>query len=111
MKNYQSTTEGSWIELLKVELTDEQKALLMSTDEADRDAQQELREQIKADKEGEVDEAKVTELTTFYQDIKPELKEEDTYQLISADISEKQEGAFTGIVNYRVNGEHKQIRF
>ena len=58
MKNYQSTTEGSWIELLKVELTDEQKTLLMSTDEADRDAQKELREQIKAEREGQVEEAK-----------------------------------------------------
>ena len=111
MKNYQSTTEGSWIELLKVELTDEQKALLTSTDEADRDAQKQLREQIKAEKEGKVEEAKATELTTFYQGIKPELKEEDTYQLISADLSEKQEGVFTGILNCRVNREHKQVRF
>lgn len=111
MANYQSTTEGSWIELLKVELKDEQETLLMSTDEADVDAQKELREQIKAKKEGEVQETKATKLTTFYQGIKPELKEEDTYQLISADVSEKQEGAFTGILNCRVNGEHKQIRF
>jgi len=111
MKNYQSTIEGSWIELLKVELTEEQKALLMSTDEADRDAQKELREQIKAEREGQVEEAKATELTTFYQGIKPELKEEHTYQLISADVSEKQEGVFTGILNCRVNGEHKQVRF
>lgn len=111
MKNYQSTTEGSWIELLKVELTEEQKALLMSTDEADRDAQKEIREQIKAEREGQVEEAKSTELTSFYQGIKPELKEEDTYQLISADVSEKEEDAFTGILNCRVNGEHKQIRF
>lgn len=111
MANYQSTTEGSWIQLLKVELTDEQKALLISTDEADVDAQKELREQIKAKKEGEVAEAKATELTTFYQSIKPELKEKDTYQLISADVSEKQEGVFAGILNCRVNGGHKQIRF
>src|SRR6056297_3444992 len=111
MKNYQSTTEGSWIELLNVELTEEQKALLISTDEADRDAQKELREQIKAEREGQVEESKATELTTFYENIKPELKEKDTYQLISADISEKQEGAFTGILNCRVNGVNKQIRF
>jgi len=111
MKNYQSTTEGSWIELLKVELTDEQKALLTSTDEANIDAQKELREQIKAEKEGQVEEAKSTELNTFYQGIKPELEEKNTYQLISADLSEKEEGVFTGILNCRVNGVHKQIRF
>jgi len=111
MKNYQSTAEGSWIELLKVKLTKEQKELLASTDEADIDTQKELREQIKDEREGQVEEAKATELTTFYQGIKPELKEEDTYQLISADLSEKQEGVFTGILNCRVNGEHKQVRF
>ena len=111
MKNYQSTTEGSWSELKPIQLTTEQKALLMSTDEVDRDAQKELREQIKAEKEGKVKKAKATELTDFYQGIKPELKKEDTYQLISADLSEKQKGVFTGILNYRLNGEHKQIRF
>lgn len=111
MKNYQSTTEGTWIELLKVELTEEQKALLISTNEADRDAQKELRAQIKSEREGQVEEAKATELTTFYQGVKPELKEDDSYQLISADLSEKEESVFKGILNFRVNGEHKQIRF
>lgn len=111
MKNYQSTTEETWIELLKVELTEEQKALLMSTDKADKDAQQELREQIKADKEGSVPTKKKTELKTFYNSVKPVLKKEDTYQLISIDLSQKEEGLSFGILNCRVNGEHKQVRF
>ena len=111
MKNYQSTTEGSWIELLKVELTDEQKALLTSTDEADKDAQKELKEQIKTQREGSVPAKKKNKLKEFYNSVKPELKEKDSYQLISADLSEKQEGVFTGILNCRVNGEHKQVRF
>ena len=110
MKNYQSTTEGSWIELLKVELTEEQKALLASTDEADRDAQKELREQIKAEREGEVEEAKAIKLTTFYESIKPEVDENDTYELISLDVSYKDDKP-SGILNCLVNGKHKQIRF
>lgn len=111
MKKYQSTIEGSWIQLLKVELTKEQRVLLMSRKEEDEQAQKELREQIESQSEGQVEEVKATELTTFYEGIKPELKEEDTYQLISADVSEKEEGVFTGTLNCRVNGEHKQVRF
>ena len=110
MKNFQSTTEGTWVELLKVELTEEQKALLMSTDKADKDAQKELRQQIKADREGEVEEAKATELTAFYQGIKPEVGENDTYELISLDVSYKDDKP-RGILNCNVNGQHKQIRF
>lgn len=111
MKNFQSTTEGTWIELKQVELTKEQETLLISTDEVDRDAREELLNTIKDERELELEEAKATELTTFYQNIKPELKEEDSYQLISADLYEKAEGMFKGILNFRVNGEHKQIRF
>ena len=113
MKNYQSTTEGSWIELLKVELTEEQKTLLMSTDEADKESKESkesLREWIKSEREGRVEEAKTNELISFYENIKPELKEEDNYHLVSMDISEKND-KFTGILNCRVNGQHKQIRF
>ena len=45
MKNLQSTTEGTWIELNQVELTEEQIALLMSTDE---EAKIELINEIKS---------------------------------------------------------------
>lgn len=110
MKNFQSTIEGTWVELKPVQLTEEQKNLLMSTDEADKEAQKELRDFIKSEREGEVDEVKATEFTNFYEGIKPELKDGDNYQLIAIDLSEK-EDKFTGILNCRVNGEHKQIRF
>lgn len=110
MTNFQSTTEGTWVELKPVHLTEEQQTLLMSTDEADREAQASLREWMKSEREGEVGEQKASELTTFYESVKPELKEKDNYQLISMDISEKN-GEFLGILNCRVNGEHKQIRF
>ena len=111
MKTYQSTTEGAWVESTPVRLTKEQSALLVSREESDKESQKDLRDFIKSEREGEVEEVKVTELNSFYQSVKPELKEGDTYQLISVDLSEKQEGVFTGILNCRVNGEHKQIRF
>ena len=110
MTNFQSTTEGTWVELKPVQLTEEQKTLLMSREESDKDAQKELREWMKSEREGTVATKKKNELKEFYDSIKPELKEEDTYQLISIDLSEK-EDKFVGILNCRINGEHKQVRF
>lgn len=111
MKNYQSTAEGSWVELLKVELTNEQKELLISTDDSDKNAKTSLINLIKSQKEGNVKSTKNNELNNFYQSIKPELKEKDNYEFISVTLSEKEKGAFKGILNYRINGKHKQIRF
>lgn len=107
MKQFQSIVEGTWIELKQVQLTEEQQTLLMSKEESDKDAQLALFEEIKSQREGEVDADKSSELTSFYNGKKPELKETDVYQLIAADISD----SFNGIINCRVNGEHKQIRF
>ena len=110
MRNFQSTTEGAWVELLPVQLTEEQKTLLMSTKEEDKEAKKVLMETIKEQREGEVLETKTNELNSFYESIKPEIGEDDVYQLISVDVSEI-ESNFNGILNCRVNGEHKQIRF
>jgi hypothetical protein len=55
-------------------------------------------------------EDKIDELKEEMEELRDELKEKDTYQLISINLTEK-EDKFTGILNCRVNGEHKQIRF
>jgi hypothetical protein len=110
MKNYQSVEEGTWVELLPVQLTKEQRDLMRSNKEEDTEAKQELSALIKSKKEGSVPTKKKNELKAFYNSVKPELKENDTYQLISINLSEK-EDKFVGILNCRVNGEHKQIRF
>lgn len=107
MKQYQSTTEGTWVEIKKVELTEEQKTLLMSKEDSDKEAKESLIETIKSQRTSEVDATKCSELISLYDSKKPELKESDIYELISADVLEN----FTGIINCRVNGEHKQIRF
>lgn len=109
MKNYKSITEGTWVEILKVELTEEQKALMVSTNEEDKEAKLTLAQNIKAQREGMVSKDKAAELISFYNTIKPVLKETDVYQIISADLLEAT--PFTGILNCRVNGEHIQIRF
>ena len=109
MKNYQSTIENTWVELLPVELTEPQVELLKSTQETDVEAKSDLIKEIKESREGAVSSELSEKLNTVYTSLKPELKEEDVYQLISADFSEK-ENKFTGIINCRVNGEHKQVR-
>jgi hypothetical protein len=110
MKTYQSVEEGTWVELLPVQLTKEQRDLIRSNKEEDIEAKQELSALIKSQREGSVPTKKKNELKAFYNSVKPELKEDDTYQLISIDLSEKEE-KFVGILNCRVNGEHKQVRF
>jgi hypothetical protein len=42
MKTYQSTVEGQWIELKGVQLTKEQRDLMRSREEADREVQAQL---------------------------------------------------------------------
>jgi len=106
MKNYQLVNEGAWIEILKVELTEEQKAILLSGDD-----KKDLLSLIKSQREGEMSNEKKDSLSAFYDSVKPELKEEDIYELISIDVSDKEDGIFKGILNCRINEEHIQIRF
>lgn len=107
MKNYNSTTERTWIERVRVELTEEEKTLLMSTNESEQEARKELMVKIKSDSEKEVSSQKATELTKLYNTVKPKLKEGDVYQLIAIDVTENN----SGILNCRVNDEHVQVRF
>ncbi len=110
MRNFQSTTEGTWIELLPVQLTEEQKALMMSTNKEDEEAKQALMGTIKVQREGVVSSEKQEQLNGFYNLIKPEIGEDDVYEFVSINLSKK-EGKISGILNCRVNGEQKQIRF
>jgi hypothetical protein len=103
MKNYQSIIEGTWVEILKVELTEEQKTILLS--------KKDLLSLIKSKREGKVSIEKKNSLSAFYDSVKPELKEEDIYKLISIDVSDKEDGIFKGVLNCRINEEHIQIRF
>jgi hypothetical protein len=107
MKRYKSTHEDSWIELLNVTITEEQKSILASENS---DAINELKQLISQQSQNEVSAGLKETLINFYNSIKPELKENDKYELISIDIMETN-NIFKGILNCRINNEHKQIRF
>lgn len=106
MKNLQSTVEGTWVELKQVQLTEEQKTLLNSNDEANQEAIKALLAEIKSLREVEAQEEDVVLAQAKYEEVKPTLKETDVYQLISFNITGN-----NGILNCRLNGEHKQVRF
>lgn len=110
MKNYQSTEEGIWIEVLNPDLTQEFALLQELLAEQQYEAARDVQNAIKVQREGTVPEEKLTDLNVLYQTHKPEIPDGISYQLIAMDISEI-DGEFGGILNCRVNGEHKQIRF
>jgi hypothetical protein len=109
MKQLQSVIENYWVELKQVVLTQEEKELLTSTSETDKEVKKVLMERIKAEREVVAEEADLTLVQAAYDSIKPVLKESDTYQLISVNFTINS-GVVNGILNCRVNGEHKQIR-
>ena len=110
MKNLQSRIEGTWIELKQVQLTEEQKSLLLTMNEEDQGSKIELINEIKSLTETVAQEEDIILVQAKYEEVKPTLKETDVYQLISADVNIN-ETVLSGILNCRVNGEHKQIRF
>ena len=109
MKNLQSIEEGKWIELVSVQLTDAEKALLESSEHSDEKLA--LIEKIKTDSKKSVSATIASKAKSKYNEIKPSLKDADVYQIISADFVYDNTNITVGILNYRVNGEHKQIRF
>ena len=110
MKTIQSVTETVWKEIVKVELTAEEKTLMLSTNEEDKVAKKELMDRVKSERELNLDVETSDIAQAIYEANKPTLKETDTYQLIAVDMQLEGEVG-TGIINCRVNEEHKQIRF
>lgn len=110
MKVIQSTVETIWKEIVKIELTSEEKALMLSMNEEDEVAKKTLIDRVKSERELELDVETSAIAQAIYEANKPILKSTDTYQLIAVDIQLEGEVA-TGIINCRVNEEHKQIRF
>jgi hypothetical protein len=107
MKKFKSTLEGNWVELLPVQLTNSEKMVLLKGEKQEVKV---LRDKIKTEKIGDVDSELVESLNIFYNSVKPELKENDLYHLISIDLL-GEGSSYKGILNCRINGDHKQIRF
>jgi transcriptional regulator with GAF, ATPase, and Fis domain len=109
MEIFQSVEEGKWFKINKVELTESEQTLLKSTNENDAIAKTELLETIKSKRFTSLTATKSKPFIGIYDRVKPTLKESDVYELIAIDISVGQKTS--GILNCRINGEHKQIRF
>jgi hypothetical protein len=109
MKNIVSNIEGNWKELKKVDLTTEQKELLYSQKEEDKELKLELVNSIKLQREVTLTSEESVIYQDIYERVKPVLKVGDTYQLIGINIYI--DSKTSGILNCRVNSEHKQIRF
>lgn len=109
MKNLQSIEEGKWIECISVQLTDVEKSLLESLEHSDEKVV--LIEKIKTDSKKSVSATIASKAKAKYNEIKPSLKTTDTYELISADFVFDDKDFTSGILNCRINGEHKQVRF
>lgn len=109
MKNLKSTIEGVWFEIKPIVLTEEQKTLFTSKEESDKEAKAILLDKLKKESEITPDESTLALASATYNYLKPAVPENAIYEFAgcSMSIGEK----LTGILNYRINGEHKQIRF
>ncbi len=110
MKKLFCSLEGVWKEFKKVELTQEERDLLKSTGASDKEAREALMERVRLEREVAASAEDAALAEEAYIRVKPVLKEGDTYQLIGVDCV-VDSGHVYGIVNCRVNGDHKQIRF
>lgn len=110
MKNLQSIEEGTWTESVLVELTEAEQFLLDSNEEMDKEAQEALHIKIASEKEKPASNADAKMAQDFYATIKPELKEGDEYMFLAMSLYIDNENK-KGILNCRVNGDLKQIRF
>jgi len=110
METFQSTIEGSWTKIVSVPLTKEQQGLVISNKEEDNEAKKILLDAIRSQREITVTTKEKTKLNATYNSLKPILNESNVYQLLSINLFEKEDKTLTGILNYRLNGEHKQER-
>lgn len=104
MKQIQSTNEGVFLEITRVPFTEEE--LLEHGFSKDEINSSEFKNTGRIEKL-EVGDSAYSE---FYNTIKPELREGDSYEFISLDLIDD-DGYFSGILNCRINGEHIQVRF
>ena len=79
MKTYQSTTENIWEKLNKVELTENEIALLDSEKEEDKVSRKELNEVIKQKIKTTLTESESQKYIEIYNSHKPTLTEKDNY--------------------------------
>ena len=108
MKNYKSQIEGEWFSLVNYTPTEEQALILktLPTTEEEGILRAETLEAVQSASREVVTTEEAIELVALYNAHKPVLKEGETYVFIDMNVSKN-----NGLLNCRVNGEHKQIRF
>jgi hypothetical protein len=110
MKILISNTEGVWFDPIHIELTTEERELTQSVNVADEEAKAAIFAIIKANQENPAATADATEAQAVYEFHKPVLEEINTYEFISVNLCIDGTRK-NGIINCRINGDHKQIRF
>jgi hypothetical protein len=107
MKNFKSTKIGTWVEMLDVELSEEQKAILISFD---RKAVAKVISEIEDKRAKSVTAKNSSDLKDFYNKMVPVLNSGDVYEFICVELTKKENGDLTGILNCRINGVQAQVR-
>jgi hypothetical protein len=110
MKTYQSKVENIWEQTHKIVYTEQEQLIIDSENEEDKVARKEIMELYKDKKRTPLTESESVKFIEVYNKHKPTLKETDKYELIAINVVENGK-KISGIINYRINGEHKQIRF
>lgn len=95
--------DGVWVELISVKPTQEQLDILASEDESLNEQKKTILSQINYS-EPVADASKLEEL---YQSMIP--TEPGVYELLGIQLSENV-GEYSGILNCRIDGQHKQVR-
>lgn len=95
-----------WLLTKKVNLTKEEKEIISSNDETRFDIMKEINKKRYVKASTDV----IETCQKIYDEYKPILKEHDKYELIDLNVCLNEDNV-KGIINCRINGEHKQIRF
>jgi hypothetical protein len=107
MKHIESTDGITWKQINNISLTKEQIDILK---DAESEAANVLRAELNTNRYTVLSSAESEVAQDKYDELKPVIKETDQYQLIAVNMMLDGD-ATSGIINCRVNGDHKQIRF
>jgi hypothetical protein len=107
MKHIETTDGINWKQINNVAITQEQIDILK---DVESEAASALRAELNANRYTVLSAEESVVAKAKYDELKPEVKETDQYQLIAVNMMMDGD-ATSGIINCRVNGDHKQIRF
>ena len=107
MKRFKSIEEGKWVELLNgLTLTEEQKALLISEEDDDKVAKEELAQAIKNNLMADPAEEEIAMLDTIYAGVKAEIAEAEDYEMVAFRVAILEDG-YKYSLEYNLGEERK----